>query len=306
MKHPAALAIAFFSGAILVAQGRVNAQFTLEIHDGLFAALVSCLVGMAIMVVVVLAVPARRRALLTVPTAIREGRIRWWFLLSGLAGSYFVASQAIGVPLLGIALFSIVLTAAQVTSSLGVDRIGLGPAGKAPVTGRRVIAALLGLSAVAVAALGRSSVEGAVPLAALLLVLGAGVAMAPQQALNARIAGATHSVSAATAINFTVASFGLLIAVLIAHRGIPVDLADGVPPWLLLGGPIGLIYVGMATLVVRVVGVLVFVLAAVSGQLAASLLVDIVLPVPGTVVTWGLVSALCLSLVAVAVGALRR
>jgi len=169
-----------------------------------------------------------------------------------------------------------------------------------------VVAALLGLGAVAVATLGRSSVEASVPIVAVLMVMVVGALMAPQQALNARIARETHSLSVPTLINFTASTVGLVVAVLIAQRGIPPLLSDGVPAWLLLGGPLGLIYIGTATAVVRVVGVLLFFLTAVSGQLAASLVIDIVLPVPGTVISWGLISALMISLLAVVVGALRR
>lgn len=306
MRHWPAIALAFVSGAALAVQGRINAGFGLEIDDGLFAALVSCTIGMALMAVIVLAFPSRRRLMRNVLPAIRERRLRWWFLLSGLGGSFFVASQAVGVPVLGIALFSMTVTAAQVTSSLGVDRLGIGPMGRTSVTPRRVVAALLGLGAVMVATLGRSSVEATVPIVAILMVMVVGALMAPQQAINARVARETQSLSVPTLLNFTASTVGLVVAVLIAQRGIPEQLSDGVPAWLLLGGPLGLIYIGTATAVVRVVGVLLFFLTAVSGQLAASLIIDIMLPVPGTVISGGVVAALVISMVAVAVGALRR
>lgn len=55
-------------------------------------------------------------------------------------------------------------------------------------------------------------------------------------------------------------------------------------PELWLGGPLGMLFIASATLFVRYLGVLVFAVVSVLGQLAGALVLDILLPAPGTVV----------------------
>ena len=75
-------------------------------------------------------------------------------------------------------------------------------------------------------------------------------------------------------------------------------------PLLYLGGVVGVVFIGVQVLVVRTTGVLVLGLAILSGQLAAAVLYDLVLPIPGH--AFALTSALgaAITLVAVVVAVL--
>jgi transporter family-2 protein len=114
----------------------------------------------------------------------------------------------------------------------------------------------------------------------------------------------------ATAVNFVVGLTALTTAFLVEHLVLSHAWSFPPPPWeqplLWLGGPIGVIFVVSASIVVKPLGVLLFSLLNIGGQLAGSLLVDLVLPTPGTVVGWQLVSGVVLTGAAVTFAALRR
>ena len=70
--------------------------------------------------------------------AVRDGRLHWWQLLGGIAGASFVASQALTTPLIGVAPFMVAFVAGQTVGGLGVDALGLGPAGRQRATLARI------------------------------------------------------------------------------------------------------------------------------------------------------------------------
>ncbi len=83
--------------------------------------------------------------------------------------------------------------------------------------------------------------------------------------------------------------------------------------WYYLGGPMGCIFVGIANLLVRSLGVLVAGLGMIAGQLLGSLALDLILPVPGTVIALPTVLGTILTLGAIVLatlpwpkGALKR
>ena len=59
-----------------------------------------------------------------------------------------VLTQGLTVAVIGIALFTVALVTGQSLSGLLVDRLGISPAGKKPITGIRVISAVLTIAAV--------------------------------------------------------------------------------------------------------------------------------------------------------------
>ena len=56
-------------------------------------------------------------------------------------------------------------------------------------------------------------------------------------------------------------------------------------PWLYVGGAIGVIFIGTSAVVVRVTGVLVLSLSALCGQLIGAIMLDLVAPVAGHVLS---------------------
>jgi transporter family-2 protein len=67
------------------------------------------------------------------------------------------------------------------------------------------------------------------------------------------------------------------------------------PWWMFLGGSIGVIYIALSAHIVQYVGVLEFTLFSVGGMLIGSLLIDIIVPTKGTVVSGFLIAGILLT-----------
>ncbi|MEU6559989.1 DMT family transporter [Nocardia nova] len=295
-------------GAGVAVQARINGDLGDRLNDGIAAAVISFGSGLVVLLIACCFSRRMRSGLDAIRRSIRTGPLRWWQLLGGLCGAFFVASQGLSVATIGVTAFTIAVVAGQLTSGLVVDRLGVGPAGVTPVTPVRFGAAALAIGAVGIAALGRS--EGASGptggAAYLLLVLPAlaGLGLAWQQAVNGRI-GTVGGPLPATTINFATGTAALLVveAVQIARIGWPASFPT--EPWLYAGGVIGVFFIAVAALIVRWIGVLVFGLTSVSGQLVTSLILDVVLPAgPGLSVA--AVIGCALTLVAAVIAVSRR
>jgi transporter family-2 protein len=135
-------------------------------------------------------------------------------------------------------------------------------------------------------------------LLALVLPLLAGVAIAVQSALNGRLGAAAGSPWPAALVNFVLAELTLGVALLVerAVHGAPTA-REAVQPWLFAAGLIGIGVVATTAGLVGRVGVLVFSLASVAGQLLGALALDTLTAGPrpsaatvlGTVLTFGAV-----------------
>ena len=307
---PGAVALALLVGVLVVVQSRINGELGHVVGNGLLAAVISFGSGLAILVVIVaLRRSTRTRLLQGLPAELRAGRLHWWQLIGGLGGATLVASQGLTVPALGVALFTVLTVAGTTGSSLVVDRMGLGPGGPRPITTGRVLAAVGTTLAVALAVSGRFS-SGSLAWGAVVLTLTAGVAVSFQQAVNGQVALRTGDPLVATSVNFVVGLAALTIAMLVSHAVTGGDWVAPPAPWtdpvLWLGGPIGICFVVTAAVVVRPLGVLLFSLLTIAGQLVGSLVSDLLFPTSGTVIGWQLVVGVLLTGVAVAVAALRR
>ena len=280
------------AGVGLAVQARLNGELGARLGDGIAASLASTTAGMAVLLALVPTLPSGRRGLGLVRSALRTGGLRWWHCCGGVSGALFVASQGISVGALGVAVFTVAIVAGTATGSLAADQWGLGPGGRHAITPSRVGGALVCVAAVAVAVHDRLGGRGTLALVALPVV--AGIAVAIQSALNGRGGAAAGSPWPATLVNFAVAALTLAVALLVelSVRGVPSGKLTGAP-WLYAAGLIGIGVVAIATLAVRQVGVLIFGLASVAGQLLGALALDVVTPGPrpsaatviGTVVT---------------------
>ncbi|MFE3983766.1 DMT family transporter [Nocardia tengchongensis] len=295
-------------GAAVAVQARINGELGERLGDGIAAAAISFGSGLLILGVV-FAVSGRLRAGIgQVRAALDSGELRWWQLLGGLSGAYFVACQGLTVATIGVTAFTVATVAGQLASSLVVDRLGWGPGGPTPVTALRVGAALLGLVAVLLAVVGRSGTDsGSYSAASVLLVvlpLIAGVLVAWQQAVNGRV-GAVGGPLSATLANFATGTAALVVietVVLVRRGGFHTPPTE---PWLYLGGLIGISFVALAVAVVRWIGVLLLGLSSVAGQLLASVVLDVVAPT-GLGISALAVAGCALTFVAVAIAARSR
>ncbi|MFD0996256.1 transporter family-2 protein [Pseudoclavibacter chungangensis] len=292
------IALTVVGGGFIAAQSRVNGELGSRIGDPYAAALISFGLGFVLLMFAAVGSRSRGGALPSVVRAVREGRLAWWQVLGGAGGALLVFSQSLTTPLLGVALFTIAVVAGQTAGGLLVDRAGLGPAGVQSVTARRLIGALLVIAAVAVTVGGR--IEGGFPYALLLFPFCSGLANAFQQAVNGRVRNATDAYTS-TLLNFAVGTGVLLVAFLIHGLvgGFTAELS-GTPWYLFLGGPFGIVFIGISVVAVAPLGVLRLALSLVTGQLIGSVLLDLLLPGANTVVTVWTFVGLGVALLAVA------
>lgn len=315
--HVLGVGAAVVAGAGSAVQSRVNGSLADAVGSGFLAAVVSFGSGLVVLAVALFAWPRARAALRRIPAALRPDdgapRLQWWQCVGGAAGGFFVAAQGLTVGSLGVAVFIVAIVAGQSVTSLVVDRLGLAPGGKRPVTLGRALGPALTVVAVLISVAGSLRTPDAIGLAVLPLLAGAGSAW--QQAVNGRVrgvasgvagdprGGAAPGVLAATFLNFLVGTVALLLA-----YGVSV-LVAGPPtgsfptnPWLYTGGVIGIVFIGTAAAVVHRIGVLLLGLGLIAGQIVGALVLDLVTPGAAAPAATTYVGA-ALTLVAVAVPA---
>ena len=286
-------------GAGIAVQSRINGQLGAELQDGYVAAVISFGSGLIILTIVMLLVRSGRDGVRRVRAAISKGEIPWWYAVGGAAGGFFVLTQGLASAALGVALFSIGIVCGQTFSGVIIDRIGLGTHEPRAINVQRVLGALLALAAVAIAA--SSQLDGGAAPVLLLLPFIAGLVIAWQQAVNGQIRTVSGSALTATFGNFLVGTFVLVVAAGIhsSIAGFPAEFPTN--PALYVGGAIGIIFIGLGTIVVGVTGVLLLTLGTISGQLLMSLLLDLVVPVAGHGIQWTTLLGTALALVAVVI-----
>jgi transporter family-2 protein len=305
----AGLLLAVGAGLAIPVQGRINGALGARLNDSIAAGLVSFSTGLALMVLISLVLPRGRAGLARIVPAVRSRAFPPMYVLAGGIGALFVFAQSFTVGLLGVALFTVATVTGQTMSGLLVDRLGLGPAGKKPVTGIRIIGCVLTIAAVAwavsprfAAGAGSGTASDGGPTALLLpllLPVAAGFLMSFQQAMNG-----TATVHYGTPIAATLVNFVAGTVVLSTAWGIKVALAGPGSPlpgewWYYAGGPMGCVFIGLGALLVRSLGVLVTGLGMIAGQLLGSLGLHLLVPAPGTIVAPATVLGTVLTLAAI-------
>lgn len=293
-------------GLLSAVQARANGQLAADLGNGLQAAVWSFTSGWVVLLVAAAFAPALRVGVRRVLAALRAHELKWWQVLGGMLGAYFVFSQTISVPLVGVALFTVAIVAGQSGSSLIVDRVGLGPAGRQAISPRRIAAAVLAVLAVVVAVSNRFG-EANFAVGALAMAVTAGIGIAIQQANNGRVGLAARSPMSATLINFTFGVIVLWLGLVVALGLVGASLGDwfSAPPWAYVGGIIGIAFIALSAWAVPIVGVLRFALLSIAGQLSGALAFDLIAPPPGATVGWALLAGVALAFIAVAVSSVR-
>lgn len=296
-----ALVVTILCGGLVATQSRINSELSQDIGNGYLAAFISFGSGFLILAIIALLHRGTRTGVATIFSSIRSGATPWWYAVGGLAGGLFVLSQGLTATVLGVALFTVATVTGQTLSGMLVDRRGLGTMKPKPVTVFRVVGAALAVVAVAFSV--SPQVQGGVPAWILILPLAAGLALGWQQAVNGQIREISNSPLTATFFNFLVGATALGV-VLLVHSlitGPPDRLSTN--PLLYVGGAIGIVFIAGYAITVRYTGVLLLGLGAIAGQLAASLVFDIVAPVAGHPVAWTTVVGTIATLVAVGIAA---
>lgn len=290
----------------MAVQGRVNGQLGHQLHDGLFAALISFSVGSVLLVAALPILPAARAGVGRLREALRTRALRPWQLLGGSCGAFLVTMQGITVPFLGVAVFTVAVVAGQIVCSLPVDRAGLGPGGPQPITLPRAVGASLAVIAVIISVSDHGSITNPGGLWWAVLPAVAGLGLAWQTAVNGQVRVAAANVVVPTVVNFLVGTSVLVLAttVDVIIRGWPATPPD--QWWLYLGGTLGIVAIGTAVTAVRVIGVLLLGMASVAGQLTGAVLLDVFVPTEGGALSATSLIGIALTMVAVGIAAIRR
>ncbi|MDN3442987.1 DMT family transporter [Microbacterium sp. APC 3901] len=304
LSPPLALGGAVAIGVMTAIQARINGVLGVEVDDGIVAGLISFSVGLAALAVVIACIPSARRGLGRLLSGIRDRSIPFWMLLGGACGALTVSTQGITAGVLGVSLFTVGVVAGQTLHGLVLDRIGFGPAGVVAITPGRVMGGALALAAVGISLSG--DVLSTAPLWMLLLPFAAGVGIAWQAATNGRLSQRVRSPFAATFMSFAAGTVALLVAagVSIAVRGVPD--APPTEPWLYLGGLLGAAYILLGTFIVAHTGVLLMGLGSVLGQLATSVIIDLIWPAAAGPAPWQIIGMVVVAVASVAAALPRR
>lgn len=300
------LPVAVATGLVIPLQGRINGALGARLNDGIAAAVVSFTTGLVLIAAISVATPKGRAGLRRIVPAVRNRSFPRFYVMAGGIGALFVFAQSFTIGLLGVALFTVAAVTGQTLSGLLVDRMGIGPGGKRSITGVRILGSVLTVAAVAWAVSPRfgGNTDIASLLLPVLLPLAAGFLMSFQQAMNGTATVHYGTPVAATLVNFIAGAVILWIAWLIklsvAGAGNPLPGEW----WFYLGGPMGCLFIGLAALLVRSLGVLVTGLGMIAGQLVGSLVLDVVIPSPGAVVALPTVLGTVLTLAAIIVATL--
>lgn len=298
------------AGGLVALQSQINGRLAHHLgtgpRAGLAAALVSFGTGLVVLVVGTSVSGRHRARVRSFLRLMRAGDLRAADLVGGSLGAFLVATQGLTVGTLGVALFSVALTAGQSVSALVVDHLGIGPAGHQSVSVPRLVAAGFAVAAMLLATSDRLSASLSWLLVVdALLAFVAGAGSSVQQALNGRV---SHHVGpwVTTLNNFVIGSVALVVAFvlsLLAHghlRGLPHTW------WLYVGGLIGMCFIWLAAVLVRIHGVLVLGLSTIAGQVIGAEIIEAVVGHTTVSVTGYAAAALTVVGVLIALGLRRR
>lgn len=307
-----ALLAAVSIGVLVAGQAVVNGDLGTAVGDGLTAAVLSFIVGLASVALVVLGT-SRRQILHDFTTQVRVRAVPWWQLGGGLFGAVLVTSQGAIEPRIGVALYSTGLVAGAAAGSLVADVRGVGPAGAQPLTLPRLFGAAGAILGVAVAANGsaasESSGDGVVVAVTMVAVVLIGAGTSFQTALNGQVARISGDPLVATFVNFVIGLTLLTLTwVILWLAGVVSPSAPPAPwhnPLIWTGGVIGVIFIAIASTIVRSLGVLVLGLANVVGQLLGSVVLTVLMPTDGHTLSGGVYAGISVTIIAVAIGSIR-
>lgn len=299
--------LAALCGVMIAIQSRVNGELSHRLNNGLEAACISFGSGLVVLILIALANKKVRTGFGKISLAARTRAFPRWRLGAGVLGGLFIAIASSIVPLIGVAIYSVASIAGQTAVSLVVDRMGITGGGKAPITARRLGAAIITVIAVFISVWDRIDAKN-LSLFAVLLAVIAGAGVGVQRALNGQINEFSHQSFATSLLNFingTAILFLMLFVGILIGKAHLTPLPAG-PWWLYTGGTIGVIYIAFTSTIVQHVGVLTFTLFSVGGQLVGSLILDALVPTQGARVTSYLITGIVMTYLGVIVSGLNQ
>lgn len=291
---PVSIILAFIAGVAATLQAGISGQLAKELNDGIMAALISN-IGGTIFTGLFLLNPNVRKQAKKLFKAVISGNFAKWQLLGGVAGAVYISTASSTVSIIGTGLFTVVLVASQNLSGIVVDKFGFSSGSKRKITPKRALAAIIGIVAVLLSV---SEFEGKILWLPIFAVIVAGVAVTIQFALNGRVTKASNSQVSAF-INFPMSMLAVLITLLVMNLFGKNWNSWPDQWWLYSAGFLGAVVVYLAAATIRTLGVLLFGLASVAGQLITSIALDVILPNANINLGWALISGAGLMLLAV-------
>jgi transporter family-2 protein len=275
-------------------QAGVSGQLARELNDGIMAALISN-IGGTIFTGLFLLNPEVRKKGKKLFQDVVSGKFAKWQLLGGVAGAIYISTASSTVSIIGTGLFTVVLVASQNMSGIVVDRFGLSSGSRKKITPKRSIAAVIGIAAVLLSV---SDFQGKILWIPIVAVIMAGLAVTVQYSLNGRVTKAANS-QVSTFINFPMSLITVSLTLIVMNLFGKNWNTWPNQWWLYTAGFLGAVVVYLAAATIRTLGVLLFGLASVAGQLITSIALDVILPNANINVGWALISGAGLMLLAV-------
>ena len=291
---PISIILAFVAGIAATLQAGVSGQLARELNDGIMAALISN-IGGTIFTGLFLFNPEVRKKGKKLFQDVISGKFAKWQLLGGVAGAIYISTASSTVSIIGTGLFTVILVASQNMSGIVVDRFGLSSGSRKKITPKRTMAAVIGIVAVLLSV---SDFQGKILWIPIVAVVVAGLAVTVQFALNGRVTKAANSQVSAF-LNFPMSLITVSITLIVMNLFGKNWNTWPNQWWLYSAGFLGAVVVYLAAATIRTLGVLLFGLASVAGQLITSIALDVILPNANISVGWALISGAGLMLLAV-------
>jgi transporter family-2 protein len=291
---PISIILALIAGVAATLQAGISGQLANELNDGIMAALISNIGGTIFTGLFLLNPEVRKKGKKLFKDVI-SGKFAKWQLLGGVAGAIYISTASSTVSISGPGLFTVVLVASQNMSGIVVDRFGLSSGSRKKITPKRALAAVIGIAAVLLSV---TDFQGKILWIPIVAVVIAGLAVTVQFALNGRVTKAANSQVSAF-INFPMSMITVCITLIVMNLFGKDWNTWPNQWWLYTAGFLGAVVVYLAAATIRTLGVLLFGLASVAGQLITSIALDVILPNANINVGWALISGAGLMLLAV-------
>jgi transporter family-2 protein len=275
-------------------QAGISGQLAHELNDGIMAALISNIGGTIFTGLFLLNPEVRKKGKKLFKDVI-SGKFAKWQLLGGVAGAIYISTASSTVSIIGTGLFTVILVASQNMSGIVVDRFGLSSGFRKKITPKRALAAVIGIAAVLLSV---TDFQGKILWIPIVAVVLAGLAVTVQFALNGRVTKASNSQVSAF-LNFPMSMITVCITLIVMNLFGKEWNTWPNQWWLYTAGFLGAVVVFLAAATIRTLGVLLFGLASVAGQLITSIALDVILPNANINVGWALISGAGLMLLAV-------
>ena len=268
-------------------QAGINGRLGQTIGSGIYAAFFSFCVGLGLVILM------RVIEMITLRQQCCRNRDcyfihfyqppRWYQFLGGFFGAFFVASSAFLTPEIGFAWFFVMFVCGQLVCSVVLDHIGFLGTHKRRINWVIVLALVVTIVGAIISVQDDfGNTDSAVGLTILysIIALCTGIGVPIQATINRTLGKTLKSKFAAATVSFTVGTtlcFLVSIGVSIASPDSFKELDNNIGEtewWMFCGGFFGSLMVVTPIFLVKVIGVAMFFIAIVAGQLASSVLYD--------------------------------